>query len=1246
MVSGEHDKVKASSVPLDSLAPSFEGEQHQTYLNRLNEAVKNPKNRNIALTGRYGAGKSSVLERFAVDNRLSTLKLAISTFRPQENKESVTNRIQKELVKQIVYSASSKTLRHSQFRRPSPFPWVTTLTGAAVSVAVLGALMAFLGWLPKIAGTSSEDPTFLQILSWGGFYFLLVATVFALRWMAYERLEVSDISAGGASVKLSKQSPTYFDEYLDDIVNYFDTEGIDFVVFEDLDRFEEPKIFEALRELNTLLNNTEKRTATDQPLRFIYAVRDSLFDELCTNVKLKTRDAASAETERANRTKFFDLIIPIVPFISHRNARELLTNELAPAGINNIDRRLINLVAQHCTDMRLLRNIRNEYLVFAERLLDSKDVAPGLTSDNLFALVVYKNFHLADFENISRRKSALDRLYYYQRKIVREAISSEEAEKRKLLTLDVDAQKKTERTELLAKRLQSLVEKVSEIWRSYNSNYPELSFVVGRSEFSEEQLTNYNFWQSLAREQSLTIVGVPAYGNRTAEIAVLNKTDLTGVVPEAMKADQWEVWDADDTQRRLTKITRDIAFLRGADFVDLASSKNYKTALTVDYSPALASETNSKDDRTVASSEAREKYNFEQLIAEILESDLARELIKRGYIDRNFGLYAAQFYGHFAGIDVANFLIQNVQTNTMDIYFPLRGNNSVANLLKEADEQFSYSVAAYNLDVVDYLLITEDDRILDVVEHIATDFGENARTFLIAYLTSGAQPERLISLLARYPWPNIYAFLVQETEVPESERLAFVDTALSALESQSDYVFGSEVYEYVLTNYRCMPVFVQGQTFEVISNLVRALSRLGILIPQIEVLDVALRALVVTKCLYEINPSNLVSALSDRAHEGTGQGVSLDRIMQDERVYEYCIDHPDDYLAAVDAETQTQYAILREDTLVAVVRDVLGSWDEEQLAKLFLRLGPEVKLQRLDTVPKSVWSALADVDAFHESLTNVEMYIQAEGSIDSHLAGFLERAGSFDVDELEETANNIGQKLETVALAILNTPEITTPAVRVALVVSLGLKAPLKVEGIEPEANQLFALLLEKGLISDNEASFSHFREGGWAAIGPAIEASDEITEHLKPATIEGMVPEVLSDPIAGKKIGDLILASFNDFISPEKSEDLTAVAEYAARENIALTPEEVIQLAYYGEAATNLLLALLSKTEPVAIYDDIQQVFTAIGEPYEWITQKGAQFEVPKTDTVEALLKRLQSAEICTVRKKPLQEILTVTVH
>ncbi len=134
------------------------------------------------------------------------------------------------------------------------------------------------------------------------------------------------MSAAGATIALGAQEVSYFDKYLDEIIYFFESTTYDVVVFEDLDRFDDPHIFEALRELNTLLNTSH--AARRRTFRFIYALKDSIFEGLGADTT-GPDDAASAEAVRANRTKFFDLVVPVVPFITHRTSRDLLTGLLA-----------------------------------------------------------------------------------------------------------------------------------------------------------------------------------------------------------------------------------------------------------------------------------------------------------------------------------------------------------------------------------------------------------------------------------------------------------------------------------------------------------------------------------------------------------------------------------------------------------------------------------------------------------------------------------------------------------------------------------------------------------------------------------------------------------------------------------------------------------------------------------------------------------------------------------------------------
>jgi hypothetical protein len=54
-----------------------------------------------------------------------------------------------------------------------------------------------------------------------------------------------------------------------------------------------------------------------------------------------------------------------------------------------VSRELVDLAARHVADMRLIKNIRNEFVVFREKLLLGGG-APGLGEDQLLAMILYE----------------------------------------------------------------------------------------------------------------------------------------------------------------------------------------------------------------------------------------------------------------------------------------------------------------------------------------------------------------------------------------------------------------------------------------------------------------------------------------------------------------------------------------------------------------------------------------------------------------------------------------------------------------------------------------------------------------------------------------------------------------------------------------------------------------------------------------------------------------------------------------
>lgn len=1324
---GPTDAKKTADKPLQSLTPKYEEKHHGTYLKRLEQVVKDPNNLNIALTGRYGAGKSSVLNKFEAKNRRTVLRLAISTLAPGEEGETTTNRIQKEIVKQLLYGASEKVGKNSRFNKIAVLSRRKAFLQSATVVLPLVGLAFVFDVLPELKWPTVQDATWLRVAVWGAAVGLVTVLGTVIRLLTHGRYDVKDVSAGGTALTLSEKPQTFFDKYIDEIVHYFAQEPKDIIIFEDLDRFEDPNIFEALRELNVLLNDTPERRrkrkgnrvgrgfarvlkrlnetwparlemqlsypwagrllGLGEPLRFIYAVRDSVFSQIDaappkgTPQRAAARstptaqgqdenpqltpdfDEATAETLRANRTKFFDIVIPLVPFISHRNARDLLVKLLDERQITGIDPRLVNTVAQHCTDMRLMRNMCNEYLVFAERLLEPaapNKSAPGLDATHLFALVVYKNFHLEDFENITRRDSDLDKIYDFAQRLTRDTIGAHERRIRDLLARPERFREREPRAKRLGQRLDLFALNVKAAQSPPYNPWKLYRLKVATRSFGADQVNGYDFWATVAEARSLDIVLTRQKSGGTTTVGhSFDGAGLEVFFPEALDADRWAAYDQVAIDTEVATKEGDIEVLRRADFGDLVTSE---FTLTLRDGEAASK-------RLTRLKNAGDPHTFADLMDATLKSELARDLVRRGYIDRNFSLYAAQFYGNFTGVDVANFMVQHVQPNIMNIDYdlsrPREGNRdgAAANLLLEAEEageDLLTTVAAYNIDLVNHLLETDDAGATTVARHLIANWpNEDARSFLSTYLTSKkGQREKLAGLLTRCHWQEVFTYLTSHENVPADARVALVNAALAAFDPDATYTLGENVRDFVAANYRSLSVFTgeceapdaqhtsageaeQSPSERLPQRLNTMLRRGNVVLPKLAKLNHEVLALVVEGSRYALTADNLRIALGLEDFAPVPLETLTDDDAGNETVYAHALTDLPGYLAAIDTDDQTTAAVTTPRTLTKVLVDIVKRWTDEQepleqeqpgvgdLADLLARTSATARLRDVRSAPPATWTALAEAKRFRSSLANIEAYRSTIGSIDDHLARLLEHAGTVHVDEDGDTTDPDGQEYDrqAAAIAILNTSALPTQ-VRVTLTTSLGPATPLPAADVNAESNDLFARMLEAELVSDEQETFTHLRSGGWAALGPAINVSDGVASFLSAALIDRMVADALTGDDTVDKVADKVLANVNEYVPEDDWTALQAVAVYADRHRVALDPAVVARIARVGEGRdghdVSLMLRLLDHANPTASANHIVETFLRLGHPYNLIANPQDSFELDITDIHDRLLRIL----------------------
>ena len=486
-------------------------------------------------------------------------------------------------------------------------------------------------------------------------FIILLFSIWAISKIVYDfssKYSIKGIKLS-SNVDIQKKEgvgESVFNKNLDEIMYFFETTEYRLIFFEDLDRLDDRTIFVHLRELNNLLNCNEM---IKDKVVFVYAVKDDIFT-------------------KEDRTKFFDFIIPVIPIINSTNSGEVLQQFLQEAkehGIkHDISQNFVLDIAPYIADMRILRNIYNEFVVYKSILTENQGVE--LKDAQMLALIVYKNLCPDDFADIQNEKGLIKQAFEDKYKFISEEKSRLQIEINELSNSIDDYKQEILKSikEIKIAMLVNLAKDqgiVKELWYGYHSS----DMISAKQILSDEFDLDYFKEHNIER-----IIYYELMNGRSNDIYIsnFNKT-IEPYVKRIRKRTEVESKGLDEFLKKIKNL------------------KELQRSLVEN-----------------SMSDILEKYNDFKFSRDIGENKLLVFLLRRGYIDEKYANYINYFKGNTITKDDMNFIlsVKNQEAKPWD--YAITKTDMVIRRLQEYEFERK---EIYNFDLLEQLLSGGNDNV-------------------------------------------------------------------------------------------------------------------------------------------------------------------------------------------------------------------------------------------------------------------------------------------------------------------------------------------------------------------------------------------------------------------------------------------------------------------------------------------------------------------------------------------------------
>lgn len=595
----------------------------RVYEEAIDFAFSSPDISNIAISGAYGAGKSSVLASYKkkhVDKKFMHISLA--HFEDEFCEESKNNTkvgyevnasvLEGKILNQLIHQIPPKSIPQTNFKiKHDPEKKQIIKNTVLFLIAVICAafivlhnswgsfVSEFSGIIRKVLSVSLSP--YARLLAGGLLLVIMYKSIYQLIELQKNKKLFKRVNVKGTEIEVFENNEeSYFDKYLNEVLYLFENSGVDAIVFEDMDRFEINRIFERLREINTLVNAQLEKKKDKKTLRFIYLLRDDVFIS-------------------KDRTKFFDYIIPIVPVLDGTNSYDQLIVHLQRNGVYSmLNEKFLKGVSLYVDDMRLLKNICNEFLIYYNRLNTTE-----LDCNKMFAIITYKNLFPRDFSELQLGKGFIFALFSQKETFIKNEIA----------------------------RINHLIKEKKE----------EIEF------YNRENLCSLEELETIRNDKEQAINKV-AYGNPRTQKKVEYNAWFENEFPKRKKAIENKNENRMSVlQKELDDLEYALHKIQSAQLKEIVSRENIDEIFKIS---------------TI--NEVDKKYEYIEIKGSEYFA-LLKYLVRNGYIDETYTDYMTYFYENSISREDKNFLRSVADKNSKESTYLLKEPSLVVSMLDISD---------------------------------------------------------------------------------------------------------------------------------------------------------------------------------------------------------------------------------------------------------------------------------------------------------------------------------------------------------------------------------------------------------------------------------------------------------------------------------------------------------------------------------------------------------------------------------